>query len=162
MADPRNPHEFVMNSIAAQGLGLHVGQVVPFGIYTDAQTELPGFGTASVPPHRTIDAKLVGIVIDPTIVAQDDVDTGTSLQIFTPALTQQLLSCCVTYTITGVKVHGDAATVAAVERAVRGVLPRGEPVALTSTASSEAKAQRAVSPRRSPSGCSAGSPVWWR
>ena len=146
MADPRNPHEFVMNSIAAQGLGLHVGQVVPFGIYTDAQTELPGFGTASVPPHRTIDAKLVGIVIDPTIVAQDDVDTGTSLQIFTPALTQQLLSCCVNYTITGVKVHGDAATVSAVERAVRGVLPRGAPVALTSTASSEAKAQRAVKP----------------
>jgi hypothetical protein len=61
----------------------------PLGIYTDAQTELTGFGTASVPPHRTIVAKLVGIVIDPTTVAQDDVDTGTALQIFTPALTQQ-------------------------------------------------------------------------
>jgi hypothetical protein len=146
MADPRNPHEFVMNALGAQGLGLHVGQVVPFGIYTNAQTQLPGFGTASVPPHRTIDAKLVGIIIDPTTVAQDDVDTGTSLQIFTPALTRQLLSCCVNYAVTGVKVNGDSAAVSAVEREVRGVLPKGAPVAISSTASAEAKAQRAVKP----------------
>ncbi len=145
MADPRNPHEFVMNSLAAQGLGLHVGQVVPFGIYTNAQTQLPSFGTARVPPHGTIDAKLVGIIIDPTTVAQDDVDTGTSLQIFTPALTRQLLSCCVNYAFTGVKVN-DGAEVSAVEREVRGVLPKGVPVAISSTASAEAKAQRSVKP----------------
>ncbi|HEV3132847.1 MAG TPA: FtsX-like permease family protein [Acidimicrobiales bacterium] len=146
MADPGSAHEFVVNSLAAQGLGLHVGQVVRFGIYTDAQTQLSGFGTASVPPQRTIDAKLVGVVIDPTTVAQDDVDSGTTLQIFTPALTRQLLSCCVNYSFTGVTVKGDTAEVSAVEREVRGVLPRGAPVAISTTADSEAKASRAVKP----------------
>jgi hypothetical protein len=147
MADPRNPHEFMMNSLGAQGLGLHVGQIVPFGIYTNAQTQLPGFGTASVPPHGTIVARLVGIIIDPTTVAQDDVDAGTTLQIFTPALTRQLLSCCVNYAVTGVKVNGDGATVSAVEREVRGVLPKGAPVAISSTAAStEARAQRSLKP----------------
>jgi hypothetical protein len=146
MADPRNPHEYMMNSLGAQGLGFHVGQVVPFGIYTNEQTQNPKFGTASVPPHSRIDAKLVGIVVDPTTVAQDDVDNGTSLQIFTPALTRQLLSCCVNYGVTGVKVMGDSATVSAVEGQVRGVLPKGAPVAVTTTASAVAKAQRAVKP----------------
>lgn len=50
MADPTKPGEAVLNVDAAAGSGLHVGSVIPIGIYTNAQTLLPGFGTAGVPP----------------------------------------------------------------------------------------------------------------
>ncbi len=76
-----------------------MGQVVHFGAYTDAQTNLPG----SAPPPcalRRLDASLVGIVDDPGTVASDEADNGIALQIFTPALTQQL-SCCSNYPLPG-------------------------------------------------------------
>ncbi len=145
MPDPNNPHEFVANALAVQGLGLHVGQTVPFGIYTNAQTELSGFGTAAVPPYRRLDAKLVGIIVDPASVAADDIDSGTTLQLFSPALARQLLSCCANYTLTGVKVDGGNRVVQQVEREAQAVLPPGFPPA-TSTSASLAKAQRAVKP----------------
>jgi hypothetical protein len=145
MPDLNNPHEFVANALAVQGLGLHVGQTVPFGIYTNAQTELSGFGTAAVPPYRRLDAKLVGIIVDPASVAADDIDSGTTLQLFSPALARQLLSCCANYTLTGVKVDGGNPVVQQVEREAQAVLPPGFPPA-TSTSASLAKAQRAVKP----------------
>ncbi len=47
---------------------------------------------------------LVGLGLPATEVVADDVDAGGSLGYFTPALTQQLLSCCVNYTNTAIKV----------------------------------------------------------
>ena len=44
-----------MTAIAAQLLGFHVGQVIPYGIYTQDQKSQPGFGTPKVPPYRRID-----------------------------------------------------------------------------------------------------------
>ncbi len=147
MLDPTNPHEFVANALATDGLGLHVGQVVPFGIYTNAQTQLPGFGTARVPPFRRIDITLVGIILDPTAVAADDVDSHTTLQIFSPALTRQLLSCCANYTVTGVQVRGDQHVVDRVEAEAQRALPSGSPVILSAaTAVGVAKAERSVKP----------------
>ncbi len=55
MPNPDNPREFAVNAVVAQELHLHVGQVVPFGIYTNAQTERPDFGTTSVPPYRRLE-----------------------------------------------------------------------------------------------------------
>jgi len=146
MPDPDNPREFVVNSGGAQSLGLHVGQVVPFGIYTNAQTELPGFGTASVPPYRRLDIKLVGIIEDPGEVAADQADIEW-LQVYSPALTRQLLSCCVNYTVTGVKVDGGSAVVRRVEQEAQAALPAGDPVILTApTSDLLAKAVRSVKP----------------
>ena len=146
MPDPDNPREFVVNPAVAQGLGFHVGQVVPFGIYTNAQTELPGFGSASAPPYRRLDIKLVGIVEDPGTVAADQADLET-LEVFSPALTRQLLSCCANYTVTGVKVDGGSGVVRQVEQEAQAALPVGDPVILTAPTSDElAKAVRSVKP----------------
>jgi hypothetical protein len=146
MPDPDNPREFVVNFGGAQSLGLHVGQVVPFGIYTNAQTELPGFGTASVPPYRRLDIKLVGIIEDPGTVAADQADIE-YLQVFSPALTRQLLSCCANYTVTGLKVDGGSAVVHRVEQEAQAAVPAGDPVILTApTSDLLAKAVRSVKP----------------
>ena len=77
-----------MTAAAAQVLGVHVGQVVPLGAYTNAQANSPGFGTPSVAPHLRIDAKLVGIVVLNNQVVQDDVDRLPAFVLFTPALTR--------------------------------------------------------------------------
>jgi hypothetical protein len=55
MADPSRPDEFVASALAAQLLGWHVGEVVPFGFYTNTQTDSPSFGRASLHPfsHST-------------------------------------------------------------------------------------------------------------
>ena len=63
MADPNRVDEVVMTATAAQLLGVHVGQVVPLGLYTDAQTSQPGFGTPRVAPRLLVRARLVGIVV---------------------------------------------------------------------------------------------------
>ncbi len=146
MPDPDNPRQFVVNSLVAQGLGLHVGQVVPFGIYTNAQTALPGFGTTTVPPYRRLRIELVGIIEDPGTVAADQADIE-SLQVFSPALTRQLLSCCANYTVTGLKVDGGGGVVRQVEREAQAALPTADPVILTPPTSDVlAKAVRSVKP----------------
>ena len=45
LASPQRPDEIVMAPVVAKLLGFHVGQVIPFGFYSDAQQSLPGFGT---------------------------------------------------------------------------------------------------------------------
>jgi hypothetical protein len=89
MADPRRPDEFVMTAGAAHLLGLHVGESVPYGLFTNEQTSLPGMGTPSVQPHRRIDAKLVGLVAVNSEIVQDQVDQFPALVLFTPALAKQ-------------------------------------------------------------------------
>ena len=147
MADPARADEFVATAAAAQLLGWHVGDVVPMGVYTNDQAALPDFGKASVPPHLRVDLKLVGIVVSPESVVADDVDAGVStyLQIFTPALTQPLLDCCVNYTGTGVQVDRRC-NLAAVQTAINQILPAGVPPFEDSVTPIEAKAQRAIRP----------------
>jgi len=87
------PNEFVATVDAARVLWAHVGQVIPMGAYTDAQTSLPGFGTAKVARHLRIDARLVGIVVVNTQLLEDDVDrfpSTSGFMFFTPALARQL------------------------------------------------------------------------
>jgi len=62
MADPRRPDEVVMTAEAARLLGLHVGESVPYGLFTNEQTVLRGLGTPRVQPYRRVEAKLVGLV----------------------------------------------------------------------------------------------------
>ena len=39
-----------MAPVVAKLLGFHVGQVIPYGFYDEAQQSLPGFGTNAVRP----------------------------------------------------------------------------------------------------------------
>jgi hypothetical protein len=108
-ADPARVEEFVTSPWAAAAFGFHVGQIVPMGFYSNTQTNAPGFGTSAVRPFRRIDMRLVGIGIPVTQVVADDVDAGGALAYFTPALTRQLINCCVNYTTTAIRVDNPRA-----------------------------------------------------
>ena len=146
MADPRRPDELMLSAEGASALRVHVGDMLPVGIYTNAQTQLPGFGTAKVKPYRVVDEKVVGIAVFNTTIIEDQAGAGnSSYNLFTPALTRQLLHCCVNYTQSAVQVKGGERNVATVAAAIAHLLPKGFPPFLTQT-SVLAKAQRAIKP----------------
>ena len=146
MADPTRPDQFMLSAQGAAALGLHVGDVVPVGIYTNAQTLSPEFGTAMLPPTRVIQEELVGIAAFDSTLVEDDADASTNpMNLFTPALTRSLLSCCVNYTGTGIKVEGGSRNVGRVGAEIERALPGGFPPPLA-TSVIEAKAERAIRP----------------
>ena len=145
-ADPARMDEFMTSSTAAAAYGFHVGEIVPMGFYTNRQTDLPGFGTAAVKPYRRIDMRVAGIGLPVTEIVTDDVDTGGPLGYFTPALTRELLRCCVNYTETAIKVaHPDQ--VAGLVDDITRASPGGMPPGFSATAEdAEGKANRAMKP----------------
>lgn len=150
MADPSRPDEFVMTAEAAHLLGLHVGDTVPYGVFTNEQTSLPGIGTPSVQPHRRIDAKLVGLVVLNSEVVQDQVDQTPALVLFTPALAREVLADSgrgasgVTYY--GLQLDHGGRDVAGVERSLTRLLPQGAQYNFHTTAPVEAKVSQVVRP----------------
>ncbi len=147
MADPNRPNELMLSSQGASALGVHVGSVLPIGIYTNAETQLPDFGTAQVKPVRVIDEKVVGIVVFSNTVVEDQVDAGSSPNnLFTPALTRQLLKCCVNYSESGIRVSGGARNVALVSAEIGRLLPKGFPPFQDTEGAVVDKAQRAIRP----------------
>ena len=92
MADPDRPGEIVMTASAAHVLGFHVGQVIPYGIYTLDQEGLPGFGTARVQPHIRLNATLVGLVQQSNAIVEDDIDRFPTFVFFTPALGRKVVA----------------------------------------------------------------------
>ena len=78
MADPRDPDQLMLSAEGASALDVHVGSVLPVGIYTNAQTQLPAFGTATVKPMRVVDEKVVGIAVFNDTIVEDDVDQSSS------------------------------------------------------------------------------------
>jgi FtsX-like permease family len=147
MANPARADEFMAGAAGARHLGLHVGDVVTFGVYTNVQTQSPDFGTAKVQPYRRIRIKLVGTFVASSDLVRDDVDAGGSGGAqFTPALTRDLLSCCVPLSGSGVQVDGGSRNVAAVEASIGRILPAGFATSFAPTAIVEAKAERGIKP----------------
>ena len=145
-ADPGRADEFVASPTAATGFGFHVGQIVPMGFYTNRETDMPAFGTAAVKPYRRIDMRLVGIGLPVTEIITDNVDAGGALAYFTPALTHQLLKCCVNYTETALKVASPD-EIAGVEDDITRASPGGIAPGFGATAAEDAgKADRAMKP----------------
>ena len=129
MADPTREDEFVMTDVAAQQTGLHLGQDVPFGFYSNAGWSQLSSNAATVQPQFTLHVKLVGIIVLNNSVVQDDVDRLPTFALFTPALTAHVLAaagtdgCCSYGSYYGLQlVHGGADAVA-VEQAFVGLLP---------------------------------------
>jgi hypothetical protein len=144
MADPRRADEMVMLPDVARTFHLRVGGHLLLGVYTNAQTQLPNFGTAGVAPHRTIDVTLTGTITMAHSLVQDDVDNSESLAFFTPAFTRQFLGCCSNYTETGIQVAGSR-YLGAVNTELQGVLPKGFPAPLVGSTVID-KAERAIKP----------------
>ena len=148
MADPDRPDEIVMTAAAARLLGVHVGEVIPYGVYTAGQQSLPGFGTESVPPHVRIDATLVGLVQQSNAIVQDDIDQFPTFVFFTPALGQEIVADGgqegdITY---GLQLDHGNADVNAVEREFASAAPPGNTYGFHAIAPVEAKVDLTVKP----------------
>jgi hypothetical protein len=153
MADPDEPDQFMLSQAQAQAMGLHVGDVVRFGIYTNAQIQLADFGSAALKPYRVIKARLVGIAAFNSVVIADQADQGSAPDnLFTPALTRPLLGCCVNYTESGIRLKGGAryvpAVLAEISRAFANLpVTSGSPLSFGNVAIEVLpKAQRALKP----------------
>ena len=81
-----------MAPLVAKQFGFHVGQVIPYGFYSDAQQGLPGFGTSAVPPALRANMKLVGLASLNSEIVEDDVDTLPTLIPLTPAFAREVLA----------------------------------------------------------------------
>ncbi len=147
MANPRRADEFVTTAIGARALGLHVGQVVPMGVFTAAQFSSPGFGTPQVAPEQRIGMKLVGIVEFNNEVIEDDTDRLPTDFLITPALTSTLIAHHVTQgTWYGMQLVHGSRDIPAVEEALIHLLPSGSDANFNAASVSETKVEGAVKP----------------
>ena len=127
-------------------MGVHVGEVVPIGLYTVQQGSLPGFGTPRVPPALRVDMTLVGVVEFNNQVIEDDTDRLPTNVVYTPAFTRLVPDADTQGTWYGIQlVRGDQ-DIASVEQALLRVLPRGAAGLFNLTTITEAKVERAVKP----------------
>jgi hypothetical protein len=148
LADPRRPGQFVMNTEAARLLGLRVGETVPLGFYTNAQSESPGFGTARVRPVLSVRARLTGLVEFNNEIVQDDIDRQQGLLLLTPALSRELLRAGTGSGISwyGLQLDHGARDTATVESEINGQLGRTATALYHVAAVSEAQAQSVIEP----------------
>jgi Na+-transporting methylmalonyl-CoA/oxaloacetate decarboxylase gamma subunit len=153
MANARRANEFVMDSATARHFGFHLGQVVTFWAYSNAQGDKLATLTLSqvvkeVKPFLRIKVKLVGVgAISAGNLMQDAVDTGRStVLLFTPALTDQLLRCCVNTSYSALQLSGGTAHESAVETEISRVLPKGLPSEFTELSGVTAKAEQTIKP----------------
>jgi hypothetical protein len=145
LADPTRIDEFMITADGARQMGLHLGQTVSFGEYTNAQTSLPGFGTAAVAPSARRTATLVGIVEVNNQIIQDDVDRYPTFAFFTPAFTKPFIPD-VTATLFGLRLAHGARDVPAVEREFVHNLRAGSTYEFHETSVIEGRVERAVKP----------------
>jgi len=150
LANPARADEMVMNAQAAHQLGLHIGSTVRLGFNSDAQLLSPDCCSAkATPPKVVVVLRLVGIVVLPPTVVQDDVDAlGSQVGLFTPALTRELAGCCATYSSGALQVSGGAREVAVVLSEIGGVVGKsiGAGSGAGAPALAIATAERAIRP----------------
>ena len=145
VADPKRVDEFVATAEAERLLGWQVGEVIPFGIYTTAQSNLPDFGTPKVKPLLRRLMHLVGTVVFNNEVVLDEVDRYPAYLLFTPAFTQGLASGD-QYFYYGLRLHDGANGVSTVEREIIAVLPRGTTYSFHVTSVVKGQVDRTVKP----------------
>ena len=117
-ADPNDPHEAIMNAQAAKEMGLHLGSVIQVGLNSDAQEvamSAPS-GPSNLPAARVATVRMVGIVVFPQDVDENDYDSlGSAEVLFSPAETRQIDTCCAYYSDGALKLVGGSAHVSLVE-----------------------------------------------
>jgi hypothetical protein len=84
LPDPRRADEVAVETEVAQVAHFTVGQHVLMGVYTNAQTQLPQFGTAKVKPYRIVDVTVTATVVLPHMLVEDDVDNSWRAARITP------------------------------------------------------------------------------
>ncbi len=150
LADPKAADEMVMTAEAAQLMGVHVGEVIHYGIYNSHEQNEAGFGTARVRPYRQVEAKLVGLVQVNNAVVEDDIDRYPTFVFFTPALGQAIVTDPKTgpvgALIYGLRLDRGGAGVSSVEREFASVSPPGNTYGFHALAAVELKVDRTIKP----------------
>jgi hypothetical protein len=144
MVDPKRPDEMVATTTAARLAGWHLGETVRFGAVSLAQAAA-GANPLTIKPVARFSAKLVGIVVFPTQVVNDDVDRFPTYVLMTPALTDRLTTS-LAYPSYGLRLEHGNADVAAVEREIIQLLPRGSVYTFHVTSVTEGEVERASKP----------------
>jgi len=146
LANPRNAHEFVMDSATARAFGFHLGETVTIGWINNAATITPNF---KVPRSQEIRAKLVGlgaIQASDMFQDQDGASSASQYEFFTPALTRRLLNCCSNDMESAFVLDGGSRYDSDVESEVRQVLPKGLPFQFVQASDVEARGERTLRP----------------
>jgi hypothetical protein len=89
LANPSRINQIEITPGAERIWGVRLGQSVPIGFYAPSQATLPGFGTAKVKPHLTVDARVVAIVAQSSEIVQDDVDRAYGFVFLSPTLVKK-------------------------------------------------------------------------
>jgi hypothetical protein len=150
MASTHRADEIMMAPAAAKVLGFHVGQTIPFGFYSDAQQNLPGFGTAAVKPALRINMRLVGLANLNTQIIEDDVDIFPTFLPLTPAFARDVLSLrgqqmsgALTF---GIQTRRGTSLIPSVERELSRLIPPGVDFTDHALAPVTGKADRSLRP----------------
>jgi FtsX-like permease family/MacB-like periplasmic core domain len=146
LPNPRNPNQFVLDSATARAFGLHLGETVTMGWLTNAQGN--SSTTVKVPKSQQRRMKLVGVgAIDVSSLFQDqDAASGSSIELFTPALTRTLRECCSNDMESALTLDDGSKYYTTVESEIRKVLPKEVPFTYIEKASVEARASRTIRP----------------
>jgi hypothetical protein len=148
-ANPKNPHEFVLDTRTAREFGYHLGETVTMGWISNAtgasQGTSPNF---TIPPDHRIRMKLVGIGaadVDSLFQDQDNASSD-QIELFTPAFTHRLLECCSNDMQSGIELDGGTRYLSTVESEIRAVLPKGLPFTYVQGPDVAARAERTLRP----------------
>ena len=144
MADPRSDDEMVASAEAARLSGWHIGQTVLFGALTIKQIQ-SGINPDTAIPAIQFRARLVGIVVFPTEIVNDDVDRFPVYVLMSPALTRRLADSA-TYPSYGLRLTHGSTDVARVEKEIIDLLPKGSVYTFKETAVTEGEVERASKP----------------
>ena len=150
MASTSRTDEITMAPVVAKLLGFHVGQTIPFGFYSGAQQNEPGFGTAAVKPALRINMHLVGLTESNAQIVEDDVDTFPTFIPLTPAFAREVmalkgqqLSGALTF---GIQTDRGTGLVSQVEREIARLIPPDQVYTYHALAPVTAKADRSLRP----------------
>jgi hypothetical protein len=150
-ADPRRVDEAVLTAGAAREAGLHLGSVVPLGVFTDAQVLMPGCCSAqgTIKPYRRVKVKVVGIVVFNNSVVQDEVDAlGAENVLFTAAFDREFRQCCSYFSQSALQLDHGNRDIPAVERELLRLSPLYNSFNAGTTPSVVVtKAERAIRPQ---------------
>jgi hypothetical protein len=112
-ADPNRPDEIMLTPAAARLWDLHVGQSVPLGFKA---------------PRFRVDARVTGIVDFNNEIVQDDIDRAFGFAVVTPALMRKAVAMAPSSALPAayeLQLEHGSGDVAAVEREIVGIIPRG-------------------------------------
>lgn len=128
MANPNRPDEMVMDATAARLLHAHVGEALPMGLYTTAQTNSPEFGSSKVAPVLSVRVTLVGIAVANNEVVEDDIDRTYGTIVMTPAYLRKAIARSPTAAdpvLYALQLDDGSRGVPLVEHEVTDAIPRG-------------------------------------